>query len=127
MSYFVAFPAHLVDELLGNLPAGMRPTYEEQFVSVVGSLVWISEDAENALQQAVERHDHPLAETWMQDPETMRQLADTLMDQENDELIQVVQTGLEDMADELIDERIRLLESPSQMPQNPSMQEPRSS
>jgi hypothetical protein len=127
MSYFVAFPANLVDDLLGNLPAGMRSTYEEQFVSVVGSLVWIFEDAESALQQALEQNDHPLAEAWLQDPKILRDLANKLIDQENDELTCLVNSGLEDMAATLIYERIRLLEPPSQMPDDPSLQEPRSS
>ena len=111
MSFYVAYPSELVDELLGNLPSDMRPKYAEHFKPVVGDLIWLIDDAENALQVTLQQHPHPLARTWLQNPDMMKELAQALLERENEDLVRTVQTELESMAAAFIDEQIRLQEA----------------
>ena len=111
MSFYVAYPADLVKDLIDNLPAEMREEYAEHFTPVVGDLIWIVEDVENALDEALQSHSHPLANTWFQDSDIKRELVRILMAQEYDALTGMVRTELESMAALAVSERIRLEET----------------
>ncbi len=106
MGYYVAFPSNLIDELLGNLPEDMRPRFSECFEPVVADLVWTAEDAENAVEHALQQYDHPLADIWKDEPDLKRGLTVKLLDYQNDELVGMVQLELETMASDVIREYI---------------------
>ena len=64
------------------------------FSEIVGNLVWVKEDAENALLQALEECEHPDAPQWKTDATLRQRMVAELMDVDNDALTQLVQDGL---------------------------------
>lgn len=87
MSTYVAFPAHLVEELLALLPSDERPIYAERFETIVGDLVWVRADAENAIEAAFSEYERNL-DTPL--PALKTELTDALLDFENDSLVGMV-------------------------------------
>jgi hypothetical protein len=102
MGAYVAFPAHLVEELLALLPPDERPVYAERFEPVVGDLVWVRADAENAVEAAlsecVRNQGAPL-------PTLTAELTDALLDFENDSLVGMVTEFLHLAARALMNDR----------------------
>jgi hypothetical protein len=107
MSYYVAFPAHLLPELLALLPSDERPVYGERFERIAGDLVWVREDADNAVLAALQNEEAQEASVWQLDAAVRQELTERLMDVDNDALVALVQEGLAAMASTLVTERLR--------------------
>jgi hypothetical protein len=106
MGYFVAFPAELVEELLRFLPEVRRSVYAERFERIVGDLVWVQDDTENAVRSALRARDDPLASLRTADASRVRACVEVLMDQEFDVLVTQVQQGLCMAAEEVVQRRL---------------------
>lgn len=115
MSYYVAFPAHLVDELLALVPSDERSVYAERFEGIAGNLVWVREDVENALEAALADSDDPNVSALRSHPNVLRTLVETLMDVDNDALTTLVQDALTTLATDLVIQAATLVR-----PLNPS-------
>ena len=109
MSYYVAFPVHLLDELLALLPSNERSVYAERFERIAGNLVWLREDVQNALDAALTGEDDPFADAddpnllaLREDPDARCRLLEKLMDVDNDALTALVQDALTTLATDLV-------------------------
>jgi hypothetical protein len=109
MSYYVAFPAHLVAELLAFLPDDERPIYAERFEPIVGDLVWVRADAENAIAAAIAQSQDPRAEVCGQSPERVRALTDVLVAMEHESLVTLTQECLEQAATSALQEHLHIM------------------
>ena len=103
MSAYVAFPAHLLDELLAFLPSDERPVYAERFERIVGDLVWLREDAQNAVEAALADSDDPAVSALRF---SLGRTADarghTDGNRDNDALTTLVQDALTTLATDLV-------------------------
>ena len=100
MSAYVAFPAHLVEELLALLPPDERPVYTERFEPIVSDLVWVRADAEIAVDAAFRARGERYPS-----PALVSEVADALADFENDGIVRLVTESLLEAADTLVNER----------------------
>ena len=106
MGYFVAFPTHLVEELLQFLPDGERPVYAERFEPIVSDLVWVRDDAENAIRSALRKSVDPLAARWRSEAIRVRECVEALMEEESEALVTLAQEALFALAADVIQKRI---------------------
>ena len=119
MSCYVAFPAHLLKELLALLPSDERSVYRERFERIAGNLVWLREDVENALEAALADSDDPAVSALRSHPNVLRTLVETLMDVENDALTTLVQDALTTLATDLV-RQAALPARPPDLPEPPA-------
>jgi hypothetical protein len=103
MGYYVAFPAHLLEELLALLPPDERPIYAERFEEIVGDLVWVRQDAENAVEAAIAEGE-PIR--GAPSPALLADLKAALLNFEDDTLVERVTECLKQTARTLVNARI---------------------
>lgn len=113
MSAYVAFPSHLVEELLALLPPDARPTFAVHFERIAGNLVWVREDVQNAVITVLQETKVPEALVWPHAIVVCQELTEELMDVDNDALVALVQNGLTAMASDLVTERLRATQTVS--------------
>ena len=106
MGYFVAFPAYLLAELLALLPDDARPVYAERFEPIVSDLVWIRDDAENAVIAALQEQADPRTAHWIEDQNVLQELVGALMEEENTPLVSLAQEALCAAAREIVRNRL---------------------